>query len=124
LDYLSNVLQIPFPQFIPDQQDDALALLETAKALLQEREFEKVMEMEEGFPELLKDEFMAIFSIACLNLSKIQFSSGRFLDAMHYAQKSVEYADHGVYSNAANKSEGIMILAKSSEKLKGSLTEY
>ena len=82
------------------------------------------MEMEEGFPELLKDEFMAIFSIACLNLSKIQFSSGRFLDAMHYAQKSVEYADHGVYSNAANKSEGIMILAKSSEKLKGSLTEY
>jgi len=81
------------------------------------------MELEGDFPELLKDEFMAIFSVACLNLSKMYYSSGRFLDAMHYAQKSVEYADQGIYANAANKSEGIMILAKSSEKLKGSLIE-
>jgi transcriptional regulator with XRE-family HTH domain len=120
LGYLSNVLQIPFSQLIPDQQDDALALLETTKSFLAEREFEKVMEMEEKFPEILKDEFAAIFSLACLHLSKKYILSECYLEAMHFAQKSAEYAEQGIYSNAAKKSEGIMILTKAADKLKAS----
>jgi len=120
LGYLSQVLQIPFSQLIPDQQDDALALLETAKAFFSESEFDKVMEMEAEFPERLKDEFAAIFSLSCLQLSKKYFLSESFPEAMHYAQKAAEYADQGIYSNAANKYEGIMILTKSTEKLKES----
>jgi transcriptional regulator with XRE-family HTH domain len=122
LGYLSQVLQIPFSQLIPDEQDDALTLLETAKTLLAEREFEKVMEMEAEFPAPLKDEFAAIFSLACLSLSKKNLLSDRFLEAMQYAQKSASYADQGIYSNAANRSECILILTKAAERLKDSLT--
>lgn len=121
LGYLSRVLQIPFSQLIQDQQDDALAALETAKAFLREGAYEKVVEMEAEYPELLKDEFAAIFSLACLSLSKNSLSSEDYMEAMHYAQKSVEYADQGIYSNAAIKSESIMILANAAQKLSRSL---
>jgi transcriptional regulator with XRE-family HTH domain len=121
LGYLSHVLQIPFSQLMPDQQDDALAVLETAKVFLKAGGFEKVMEMEAEIPEPLKDEFFAIFSLACLNLSKKCLSSECFLDAIHFAQKAVEYADQGIYSNAANKSEGIVILTRAAEKIRDSL---
>ena len=121
LGYLSYVLQIPFSQLIPNQQDDALAALETAKAFLREGAYEKVMEMEAEYPALLKDEFAAIFSLACLSLSKNHVSSEVYMEAMHYAQKAVEFADQGIYSNAAIKSESIMVLANAAQKLSRSL---
>ena len=121
LGYLSHVLQIPFSQLIPDQQENDLVVLETAKEFLKEGFFERLLEMEKEYPEALKDEFSAIFSLACLGLSKKLLLSEDFLNAMHYAQKAVEYADQGIYSNAANKSEAIMILTNAAEKLKSLL---
>lgn len=117
LGYLSHVLHIPLSQLISNQQDDALAILEDAKAFLREGAFSKVMELESEYPELLKDEFAAIFSRACLSLSKEHLASEAYMEAMHHAQKAIEYADQGIYSNAAIKSEGIMILTNAAQKL-------
>jgi transcriptional regulator with XRE-family HTH domain len=121
LGYLSHVLHIPLSQLISNQQDEALDVLEDAKAFLRKGAFSKVMEMETVFPELLTDEFAAIFSRACLSLSKEHLASEAYMESINYAQKAIRYADQGIYSNAAIKSEGILILTNAAEKLSHNL---
>ena len=123
LGYLSHVLHIPLSQLISDQQEDALALLEDAKSYLRMGAYKRLMEMESNYPELLKDEFAAIFARSCLELAKENLQAEADMDAMHYAQKSVEYANQGIYANAAVKSESIMLLTKAAEKLSRSLPD-
>ena len=117
LGYLSRILEVPFAQLMPDQKEDALLLLDKAKKFLIHGFYDKVLEMETDYPDQLEDEFSAIFSLASLYLSRNFFSEGNFRGAARFAQKSMEYAEKGVYANVMIKSEAIMILNKAAEQL-------
>jgi Predicted transcriptional regulators len=117
LEYLSGVLDISMSQLVSEQPEDALPILERAKKLLRDDDNLTVMEMETDYPEQLKDEFAAIFSKACLKLSKERISEQDYIRAMHYAQKAMEYADMGIYSNAAVKSESLIILTRAAQQV-------
>ena len=122
LEYLSRILDIPFNQLMPDQpeqkqKDDALFLLEKAKDYLVVGFHEKVMDMEKDYPDLLSDEFSAIFCQACLSLARQALQLSNYQEAAHFSQKAMDYADKGIYANATLKSESIMILHAAAEKL-------
>lgn len=117
LEYLSRVLDVPLFQLMPDQKEDALFILEKTKGFLAEGAYDKVLEMEENYPEQLHDEFSAIFSLACLKLAKQQLRSGNSRDAARLAQKAMEYAEKGIYANPTVKSESIMVLNQAASKL-------
>lgn len=117
LEYLSRVLDVPLIHLMPDQREDALSILIKAKGFLAEEDYEKVIEMKEGYPHQLSDEFSAIFSYAYLHLSKQALLSEDYQEAARLSQKAMEYAGKGIYANATVKSESIMVLNKAAEKL-------
>lgn len=120
LEHLSRVLKVPLSQLMPDQTDqkeDALFILDRAKDFLTVGFYEKVMDMERDYPDRLSDEFSAIFSHACLGLAKEALQLGKYPEAARFSQKAMEYADKGIYANAAVKSESIIILKQAAEKL-------
>ncbi len=120
LEYLSRVLDVPLFQLMPDQieqKEDPLVALEKAKRLLAKGAYEKVIELEKEYPKELFDEFSAIFSYACLRLAKQSLFSENYQEAARLSQKSMSYAEKGIYANATVKSESIMILNKAAEKL-------
>ncbi|MDF2655008.1 MAG: helix-turn-helix protein [Bacillota bacterium] len=117
LEYLSRVLDIPLFQLIPDQKDDSITVLNRAKKYLSEGSYDKILEMEEGYPPELQDEFRAIFAKAGLRLAKQQLRSGCYKDAARLSQKAMEYAEQGIYANPTVKSESIMILNQAASKL-------
>ncbi|MBR0596322.1 helix-turn-helix domain-containing protein [Sinanaerobacter chloroacetimidivorans] len=115
LAYLSRILDVPLiqlmpDQFMPDQGDDALSVLDKAKNLLAAKNYGKLLELEEEYPPQFYDEFCAIFSYAYLNLSKECLHSGDYPKAALYSQKAAIYSEKGIYANATVKSESIMIL--------------
>jgi len=117
LEYLSRVLDVPLAQLIPDQREDALLLLDRAKKFLIHGFYDRVLEMEDEYPDQLEDEFSAIFSLASLYLSRKYFSEGNYREAARFAQKSMEYSEKGIYANTMIKTESIMLLNKAAEKL-------
>lgn len=117
LEYLSRVLDVPLFQLIPDQKEDALFPLERAKDLLRQGAYEKILEMAEGYPRQLADEFAAILAQACLKLAREHLQAGRNQEAARFSQKSMEYAEKGIYANSTIRSESIIILNQAAGKL-------
>ncbi|HYE68995.1 MAG TPA: helix-turn-helix transcriptional regulator [Anaerovoracaceae bacterium] len=117
LEYLSRVLDVPVFELLPDQRDDTLLILKDAKRYLLAGNYKKVIELENEYPQLLSDEFFAIFSYAYLNLSKQALLSGDFQEAARLSQKAMIYSEKGIYANVTVKSESIMVLNKAAEKL-------
>ena len=117
LEYLSNILGLPFHQLITQQKEDDLSLLIRAKDLLSEEAYEKIISMEKDFPPQLSDEFSAILARAFLNLSKTALNEEDYAKAADLSQKAMEYSEKGIYANATIKSESIMVLNKAAEKL-------
>lgn len=117
LEYLSRVLDVPLFHLIPDQKEDVVSILERAKRLLAKGAFEKVLEMEGEYPEQFYDEFSAILSRAYLNLAKRKLLSANYPEAARLSQKAMEYAEKGIYANAAVKAESIVILSQAADKL-------
>lgn len=119
LEYLSRVLDVPLFVLIPNrpEKEDPICLLERAKRLLAKGAYERVLEMEKEYPEQLSDEFAAILSRAYINLAKQRLRSENFQEAARLSQKSMEYAEKGIYANLTVKSESIMILNQAAEKL-------
>lgn len=117
LEYLSNVLDLPFHQLVATEREDDLSMLIRAKTLLAEKDYEAVMEMEKDYPATLADEFSAIFAHAFLNLSKGLLGQEDYSKAASYAQKAMEYSEKGLYANATVKSESIVVLNQAAEKL-------
>lgn len=117
LAYLSQILEVPLNQLMPDQKDDALFVLEKAKGYLADESYEKVIAIADDYPAQLADEFYAIFSIAFYNLSKKSLLQKNYQEAAAYSQQAIEYAEKGIYANATVKSESIMVLNEAAEKL-------
>ncbi len=120
LEYLSRVLDVPLFQLIPvqnDNKEDSLYILEKAKGYLVEGAYDRVLEMEEGYPAELYDEFSAIFSHAYLKLAKQYLLSESYPKAVWFSQKAMEYAEKGIYANTTVKSESIIILNQAAGKL-------
>ena len=120
LEYLSRVLDVPLFQLMPDHldpADDDLAVLEKAKGLLAAGAYSEIMEMEQNYPERLYDEFSAIFSHTCLSLARQAIQDADYRKAARFSQKAMEYAEKGIYANSTVKSESIIILNKSAEKM-------
>lgn len=80
-------------------------------------QYDEIIAMENDYPIQLTDEFSAIFAHAFLSLSKSSLEEEDYTKAAVCSQKSIEYSQKGIYANATIKSEGIMILNQSADKL-------
>lgn len=93
LEYLSNVLDLPFHQLITSQKEDGLSMLIKAKQFLSKKSYQEVIAMENDYPSQLSDEFFAIFSYAFLQLSKEALNNGDYPNAASFSQKAMEYSE-------------------------------
>lgn len=123
LEYLSDVLEVPFNQLMPSDTEGALSQLAEAKGYLANGNYRGIIEMEESYPSELSDEFFALLSYAYLSLSKKMLESENYWKAAQLSQKAIEFASKGIYANDIIKSESIMILNKSAEKYNNSFKE-
>ncbi len=117
LEYLADILDLPLHRLIVGEKEDELSKLIKAKQLLDKGAYEDIIQMEEDYPLLLADEFCAIFSHAFLGLSKVSWEKEDFAKAAALSQKAIEYSRKGIYSNETVKSESVLILNLSAEKL-------
>lgn len=117
LEYLAEILELPAHQLVIGQKSDDLSSLINAKQLLAAGAYEEIVAMENDYPILLTDEFYALLAHAFLNLSKVSLEAEDYTKAALFSQKSIEYSQKGIYANATVKSEAIMILNQSADKL-------
>ncbi|WP_312353714.1 helix-turn-helix domain-containing protein [Aminipila sp.] len=116
LTYLCEVLEVPLNELMLNPTEGALSQLVAAKRYLSNGDDREIIEMEECYPPELSDEFFALLSYAYRNLSKKMLESDHYLEAAHFAQKSIEYAGKGIYANDMIKSESILLLKQITEK--------
>lgn len=123
LEYLAGVLEIPMDRLLADTEgavsssSSAMELLERAKALLQEQNYEALLQLQDASGRL-KDELSALHSMAHLALAK-QLADTRQTEllqtAVMHARSAAAEARKGIYacpSRAAEANQLITELAK------------
>lgn len=118
LEYLAKVLELPITLLIDDESDDPIETLFYAKKLLQSKEYTTLLAMKNTVPDILSDEFYALFTLASFQLAKKSFNEADYRAALRYAQEAIDYAGAGLYANEVKKSESIRLFNASAEKLK------
>lgn len=123
LEYLAGVLELPMDKLLAEgsaaEVQDDMMLLQNAKSLLRERQYEKLLHSCEPAGSVA-DELHALRSIAHLELAR-QLSESEETEALQtaviHARHAVREAETGVYENAARVAQANQLIASIAQYL-------